>query len=345
MLHGFEIGFNKPLNVFLKHLCPRYSNHNTTGMRRQTTSHILMIRPVRFAFNEETAANNAFQQQDGRLRPLEIRRKAVQEFNALVEKLRAAGVQVLVVNDTPKPPKPDAVFPNNWITFHQEELVFTYPMFAPSRRLERRRAVLKAVLEQDFRVRMHLPVEYSEADNRFLEGTGSIIFDHVHQLAYACLSPRTDAGLLNDLCKVLLYTPVVFHAQDGEGRDIYHTNVMMAMGETFVVICMDAVRDAAEKQMLLDRFSATQKEVVAISLDQMNAFAGNMLQVRNAAGETILVMSEQAHRSLTPDQVHTLSKHTRLLHSALDTIETYGGGSARCMMAEIFLPVENGDHK
>lgn len=307
-------------------------------MRRQTTRHILMIRPANFGFNEETAANNAFQSRDERLRPEEIRKHAIREFDGFVERLRAAGVHVIVAADSAKPVKPDAVFPNNWATFHQEGFLVTYPMFAPVRRRERRRQVIDTVLREGFHSDHRVNLEFNEKFNRFLEGTGSIIFDHQHRLAYACLSPRTDADLLDELCQLLQYDKVVFHAQDGNGQDIYHTNVMMALGETFVVICLDTVRDPQERRMLEQKFRDTQKEIVEISLAQMNAFAGNMLQIRNDRDETLLVMSEQAYRALTPEQIQTLERHTRLLYSPIDTIETYGGGSARCMIAEVFLP-------
>jgi hypothetical protein len=312
-------------------------------MRQQTTSHILMVRPANFAFNEETAANNAFQSRDGKLSADEMRQKAVREFDDFVKKLRDAGVQVIVAEDSAAPAKPDAVFPNNWVTFHQEGFVVTYPMFAPTRRRERRKEVIEEILQKGFSSKNHIHLEEEESKNRFLEGTGSIIFDHQNRLAYACLSPRTDADLLENLCQKIGYQKVVFHAVDANGQEIYHTNVMMALGETFVVICLDSVRDPAERKMLEEKFRETDKEIVDITLAQMNAFAGNMLQVRNTAGETILVMSEQAYRSLTPLQIKALEKHTRLLYSPIETIETYGGGSARCMMAEIFLPLMMND--
>lgn len=307
-------------------------------MRQQTTSHILMIRPANFAFNEETAASNAFQSRDDSMNAVEMRQLAMREFDEFVKKLRDAGVDVIVAEDTPAPAKPDAVFPNNWVTFHQEGWVVTYPMFAPTRRRERREEVIGEVLDRGFAAADRIHLEGGEATGHFLEGTGSVIFDHQNRLAYACLSPRTDAALLEELCQKIGYRKVVFHAVDANGQDIYHTNVMMALGETFVVICLDSVRDAAERRMLEDKFSETGKEIVDISLEQMGAFAGNMLQVRNTDGETILVMSEQAYRSLTPAQIKTLEQHTRLLYSPIETIETYGGGSARCMMAEVFLP-------
>ncbi|TNE58943.1 MAG: amidinotransferase [Bacteroidetes bacterium] len=307
-------------------------------MRQQTTPYILMVRPVNFGFNAETAASNAFQHNDTSLSPEAIRRQAVEEFDAFVNALREAGVQVIVAQDSARPVKPDAVFPNNWVTFHQEGFLVTYPMFAPTRRRERRRQVLDTVLKEGFSSEKRINLEFNEKIDRFLEGTGSIIFDHQHRLAYACLSTRTDAALLQDLCDILDYTPVVFHSVDVHGQDIYHTNVMMAMGETFVVICLETIRDANERALVLRHFSETGKEVVEITLSQMESFAGNMLQVRTLKGEQLLVMSEQAYQSLTPEQVGRLEKHTGILYWPIPTIETYGGGSVRCMMAEVFLP-------
>lgn len=296
-----------------------------------------MVRPANFGFNEETAASNAFQSRDGRLSSEVMRDKAIAEFDAFVQRLRTAGVHVLVAQDSDTPVKPDAVFPNNWATFHQEGILITYPMFAPTRRRERSEAVLQTALDAGYHADRRVHLEDNEAAGRFLEGTGSIIFDHQHRLAYACLSPRTDAGLLDELCQILGYEKVVFHAVDANGQDIYHTNVMMAMGETFVVICLDTVRDPLERTMLEQKFRLTGKEIVSIGLEQMNRFAGNMLQVRNDRDETLLVMSEQAFQSLTPEQVQQIERHTKLLYSPIETIETYGGGSARCMMAEVFM--------
>jgi hypothetical protein len=308
-------------------------------MRRQTTAHILMVRPANFAFNEETAASNAFQSRDGKMSPQDMRTHAMAEFDGFVANLRAAGVQVIVANDSMSPAKPDAVFPNNWVTFHQEGFVVTYPMFAPTRRLERREEVIDLVLQEGFQTDARFHFEDNEARDRFLEGTGSIIFDHQHRLAYACLSPRTDSGLLEELCQKIGYQKVVFHAVDANDQDIYHTNVMMAMGESFVVICLNSVRDSAERSLLEQKFQETNKEIVDISLAQMNQFAGNMLQVKNLSGQVILVMSSTAYHALSPAQIAQLERHTQLLHSPIDTIETYGGGSARCMMAEVFLPL------
>lgn len=296
-----------------------------------------MVRPAHFGFNEETAANNAFQTDDGSLSPREVHQRALREFDAFVEKLRSVGVDVIVAEDTDAPVKPDAAFPNNWVTFHEDGRVATYPMNAPTRRLERREDILKQ-LEARFETGSRLRFEHYEEMGMYLEGTGSLILDRPNRIAYACLSPRTSEHLLDDFCTKFGYEKLVFVAVDGEGQEIYHTNVMMALGETFVVICLDTVRDKDERRRLLKKFAETGKEAVEISLGQMMAFAGNMLQVRSQDGAPYLVMSEQAFRSLRREQVEQLEKHTRLLHSPLYTIEKYGGGSARCMMAEVFLP-------
>ncbi len=313
----------------------------TINTLRQTADIILMVRPAHFGYNEQTAASNAFQRQDSRLSPAEIQKEARREFDAFVERLRAVGIEVIVAEDTGDPAKPDAVFPNNWVTFHQEGAIVTYPMFADLRRKERREDLLQALAKRfGFEERLHL--EEYEIDDRFLEGTGSMILDRPNKIAYACISDRTDPELLDEFCDRLGYEPEVFHAVDAGGKAIYHTNVMMALGETFVVICLECVPAAAERDRLLKRFAATGKEVIAITLDQVMAFAGNMLQVRNRQGDTFLVMSEQAYRSLTPAQIKAIEHHTQLLYSPLDTIETYGGGSARCMMAEVFYPGPEG---
>lgn len=303
----------------------------------QTTSNILMVRPAHFSFNEETAGSNAFQSNDATQPATEISQKAVAEFDAFVERLRLAGVNVIVVQDTDKPVKPDAVFPNNWVTFHEDGKIVTYPMYATVRRLERREDILKNI-QSEYRVEKKIHLEEYENIGQYLEGTGSMIFDRTNKIAYACLSPRTNLVLLKRFCKLTGYEPVAFHAVDGEGKEIYHTNVMMALGETFVVICLETVEDDEEAAELLQKFAETHKEIIEITMEQMMAFAGNMLQVRNAAGDTYLVMSEQAYRSLTETQVQQIQKHTNILFSPIPTIETFGGGSVRCMMAEVFLP-------
>jgi len=303
---------------------------------KQITSHILMVRPAHFGYNEQTAGNNAFQTQDGSLSSREISAKALEEFDAFVALLRGQGIDVIVAEDTPSPQKPDAVFPNNWVTFHQDGRVATYPMNAPLRRLERREDVLEQ-LAQRFVVNERLHFEHYEEVDKYLEGTGSLILDRPNRLAYACLSPRTDEGLLEEFCQTFGFEKVAFTALDAQGQEIYHTNVMMALGESFAIICLDTVRDAAEHDLLLHKLLETHKEIIEISLEQMMAFAGNMLQVRSLDGTAYLVMSEQAFRSLRPAQVAQIERHTHILPSPIYTIEKYGGGSARCMMAEVFL--------
>ncbi len=305
--------------------------------RKQTTSTLLMIRPAAFGYNPETAANNAFQQSEGAENTEAIQTQALAEFDAFVEKLREVGINVVVVEDTLDPLTPDAIFPNNWISFHSNGMVVTYPMFSPIRRHERRGDVFN-ILAKDFDIRNREDFSGNEAQNRFLEGTGSIVFDHLNRVAYACLSPRTDADLFEEFCEWADYEKVQFHATDASGQDIYHTNVMMAMGDDFVVICMDTIREEQEKAQLEYYFRETEKEIINISLQQMNKFVGNMLQVENHEGKTYLVMSEQAFKSLLPEQISHIERHTTILHSPLYTIEKYGGGSARCMIAEVFLP-------
>ena len=304
---------------------------------KQTTSHILMVRPSSFGYNEQTAGNNAFQTNDQKWSKEEVRKKAIGEFDGFAAALREKGVDVIVMQDPERPEKPDAVFPNNWVTFHEDGTVILYPMYAPLRRLERNDAFLDAIAER-FLVKRRLHLDYLEAKEIFLEGTGSLILDRKNRLAYACLSPRTNPILLDEFCKEMDYDPVLFTAVDGAGKDIYHTNVMMALGETFVVICMDSVPDPEDKALLYHRFDETGKEIIEITLDQMLRFAGNMLQVGTKSGSPLLVMSAQAYQSLRPDQIERLKKHTDLLSVPIETIETYGGGSARCMMAEVFLP-------
>ncbi len=296
-----------------------------------------MIRPAAFGYNPETAASNAFQQSEGAENKEAIQAQALAEFDGFVEKLRSVGINIVVVEDLPEPVTPDAVFPNNWISFHTNGTVVTYPMYAPTRRHERRGDVFN-ILAKDFDILHRIDFSGNEAQNRFLEGTGSIVMDRANRLAYACKSPRTDVGLLEEFCEWADYEKVQFDATDATGQDIYHTNVMMAMGDDFVVICMETIRDEQEKAQLEYYFRETEKEIIHISLEQMNKFAGNMLQVENQAGKTYLVMSEQAFKSLLPEQISHIKRHTNILHSPLYTIEKYGGGSARCMLAEVFLP-------
>jgi hypothetical protein len=303
----------------------------------QTTSHILMIRPVNFGFNAETAVNNAFQVAGADEAAQE---KAAKEFDDLVALLRQHDVDVLVVNDTPEPYTPDSIFPNNWISFHDNGTILLYPMFAVNRRQERKPQVLQQIKDQ-FAVQNTIDLSSYEQDELFLEGTGSMVLDRDHQIAYACLSPRTNQQVLSDFCKKMQYRPVLFTAIDATGKAIYHTNVMMCVADRYVVICLDSISSPNERAAVENTIGKTGKELIPISIDQMNHFAGNMLQVQNKNGEKLLVMSLQAYQSLTPAQVQQLNGYNRIVYAPLTTIETNGGGSARCMMAEIFLPLRN----
>lgn len=306
---------------------------------QQLTNHIMMIRPVNFGFNDQTAANNAFQSTDEVKDANALKQIAMEEFDNMVQTLRTNGIDVLVVNDTDSPFKPDAVFPNNWISFHENGTLITYPMFAPNRRIERREDIIETIQEQ-FKVKNRYSFEFYEDEDEplFLEGTGSMIFDRVHDIVYACISQRTDAVLIDKFNVLMNTKSVVFRALDKAGKEIYHTNVMMALGEDFVVICMDSIPKEESKKELLKIFESTNKELVEISLDQMNAFAGNMLEVKNSLGKRFLCMSQTAYNALTKNQKAVLESKTTLLPLPIPNIEKYGGGSVRCMMAEIFLP-------
>lgn len=303
----------------------------------QTTSRILMIRPVNFSFNSETAVNNAFQVagQDEA-----AQQRALVEFENFVTLLKQEGVDVTVVNDTPYPFTPDSIFPNNWISFHNDGTVCLYPMYAANRRLERKPAVLDN-LSQAFEITDKIDLSGFENRNLFLEGTGSMVLDREAKIAYACLSPRTNIEVLNSFCELTGYHPVVFNAVDDKGNAIYHTNVMMCVGDSFVVIALSTISDPDERASVLKAINDTGKEVVDISIDQMNHFAGNMLQLNNRNNEKLLVMSSQAYNALTDDQRKLLSRWSKLIHSPLHTIETNGGGSARCMIAEVHLPLKS----
>ena len=300
----------------------------------QTTSHILMIRPVNFAFNAETAANNTFQV---RKDEINIQGKALKEFDEFVNVLRQNGVEVTVVEDSPEPNTPDSIFPNNWISFHGDGTVLLYPMYAPNRRAERKEHVLEEI-DKHFLVKKKIDLSYNERDNLFLEGTGSMVLDRDNRFVFACLSPRTDEKVLDEFCKNMNYEAIVFHSVDEAGQPIYHTNVMMCIADLYVVICLDSIRDTEEKNKVIAAIQKTGKEIIGINYDQLNHFAGNMLQIENGKGEKLLVMSTEAFRSLSKEQVQKLSGYNRIIHAPLNTIEVNGGGSARCMMAEIHLP-------
>lgn len=306
----------------------------------QISDTVLMVRPAHFGFNEETAASNAFQTKNSLLSNDEISRLALAEFDAFVDKLRAAGIRVLVVEDTPSPLKTDAVFPNNWITTHSDGVVITYPMYSPMRRLERRRDIIDQ-LSDSFVVTNWLRMEQHESEQVFLEGTGSMILDRTNHIVYACRSVRTDEQLLREFADGMRYRTVVFNAVDPAGLPIYHTNVMMALADTFAIICLDSITNEAEREEVIQSLQSTRKEIIPITYDQMMHYAGNMLQVRNDKGDSFLVMSQQAYQSLQPEQLAAIQHHSQILYSDLQTIEKYGGGSARCMLAEIFLPTKD----
>jgi len=359
----------------------------------QNTNQILMIRPVDFKFNAQTAVNNKFQQADEephsapaaanaatesrnvaatedktatelgnvsgtegttakesenaaaadgslaadqRVATTEVQQKALKEFDDFVTLLRKKGVDVTVIDDTLEPETPDSIFPNNWISFHDGFQIFLYPMFSENRRLERRQDIIDT-LDKTFVIDRITDMSTSEERGVYLEGTGSMVLDRENEIVYACLSVRTHQEALKYFCEKTYFTPVTFHAVDGDGFPIYHTNVMMCVADNFVVICLESIKNEDEKAILLRSFEENGKEVIEISLDQMNHFAGNMLQVLNANDEPLLTMSEQAYLSLNQEQITALEQYNELIYSPLYTIEKNGGGSARCMLAEIHL--------
>lgn len=308
---------------------------------QQTTNTILMVRPINFRMNEQTAVNNYYQKVLDTLLPATVNAKAQTEFDAYVDKLRSVGVNVVVVSDTDEFDTPDALFPNNWISFHQDGTVAMYPMFAKNRRMERREDVLEQLEAEGFRIDSVVDYTSAEQSGFYLEGTGSLLLDRVNNKAYCALSPRADEDLFIEFCEDFEYTPVVFTANqtvDGERKEIYHTNVMMCLAETFAVICLDSIDDKKERKNLLKNLKEDGKQVINITEEQVHNFAGNMLQVRGAKDERFLVMSQAAFDSLTQQQIAQIENHCKIISSSLGTIEACGGGSARCMMAEVFLP-------
>ena len=302
-----------------------------------------MIRPVAFRMNEQTAINNYYQKVLDGLSPETVNAKAQQEFDTFVTKLRKVGVNVTVVKDTLEPNTPDSIFPNNWISFHENGDVALYPMFAENRRAERREDILDILEDEGFKINQIVDYTSAEEDDVFLEGTGSLLLDRENGKAYCALSPRADEEVMIEFCEDFELTPVIFEAfqtVNGERKLIYHTNVMMCMGDTFVVICADCIDDKKERKMVLDSLRGDDKEIILITEEQVNNFAGNMLEVKGKNDERFVVMSESAYKSLTKKQITQLEAHVEIIHSSLDTIEACGGGSARCMMAEIFLPKE-----
>ncbi|MGB1169034.1 MAG: citrulline utilization hydrolase CtlX [Flavobacteriaceae bacterium] len=311
---------------------------------QQTTNSILMIRPINFRMNEQTAVNNYYQKVLSNMLPDSVNINAQLEFDNYVNKLKSYGVEVIVISDVEDSDTPDSIFPNNWISFHENGTVGIYPMFAENRRHERREDILDQLEEKGFVIKNS--VDYTSAENEgiFLEGTGSLLLDRVNRKAYCALSPRADEDLCIEFCEDFEYTPVVFSSfqtVNDKRKAIYHTNVMMCLAETFAVICLESIDDKKERKNVLKHLKEDGKKIIEISEDQVNHFAGNMLQVRGTDDELFLVMSQAAHNSLNQSQLSQIQNHCKIISSPLDTIEACGGGSARCMMAEIFLPKVN----
>ena len=300
-----------------------------------------MIRPVSFRMNEQTAVNNYYQKVLESVTPETVQFKALLEFDGFVEKLQAIGVNVIVISDTKDTDTPDSIFPNNWISFHENGDVALYPMFAENRRLERREDILETLEDLGYQINNVVDYTSAEEEKIYLEGTGSLLLDRVNGKAYCALSPRADEDLLIEFCEDFEFTPVSFVANQtlNEKRvPIYHTNVMMCLGEKFSVICLDSIDDKKERKEVVKHLKEDRKEIIAITEEQVNNFAGNMLQVLGNNEVRYIVMSNSAYESLNKQQINQLEKHGKILYSSLDTIEACGGGSARCMMAEVFLP-------
>ncbi|HEY0681384.1 MAG TPA: arginine deiminase-related protein [Steroidobacter sp.] len=308
---------------------------------RQTAADVMMIRPVAFAGNPQTQPSNSFQQldSDGGTIDAASQAAALREFDALVGALRQAGVNVHVFDDTPEPHTPDSIFPNNWVSFHADGTVVLYPMLAENRRLERRLDLLEALsAKHGFYTSRVIDLTRHEHTGRYLEGTGSLVLDRIHRVAYACVSPRTDLDVLGDFAQQLDYDIVAFEALDAAGAPIYHTNVLMSVGERFAAVCLNAIRED-EREGVVNQLRGTGRAIVELSLDQMNAFAGNMLELASSLTGSVVAMSQRARDALTAEQRATLEASSGpIVTAAIPTIERLGGGSVRCMLAELHLP-------
>jgi len=307
----------------------------------QATNHILMIRPVAFRMNEQTAVNNYYQKVLENVLPKTVQAKALAEFDAFVSKLQNVGIQVTVIDDTLEPNTPDSIFPNNWISFHHNGNIGIYPMFAENRRLERRMDVLDILEQKGFEIKNVIDYTSAEDENLFLEGTGSLVLDRVNRKAYCAISPRADEDLLIEFCEDFEYLPVIFKAYqtvDQERVAIYHTNVMMCIAPKFAVVCLDCIDNKKARKNFISHLKQGGKEIIAITEDQVNNFAGNMLSLYNNEGKEYIIMSESAYKCLTKNQIISIEKYATILYSNADTIEACGGGSVRCMMAEVYLP-------
>lgn len=303
-------------------------------MKEQITSSIIMVRPKNFGFNAETAVNNSFQKVDENLNANQIAEKAIVEFDTMVDKLRSKGIEVIVWEDSDKPPKPDAVFPNNWFTTHVDNSIVTFPMYSEVRRKERREDLIDSLSSKATK---RYSFEYYEEDEKYLEGTGSMILDRTNRIIYACLSDRTSIEVLEKFSILKEFRKIYFTAEDQNGDPIYHTNIMMAVGEKFAAICFDCITDEDERKEVRSSLLKTEKEIVELTYDQIQSFAGNMIQVKNKNEERFIIMSQQALSSLRTKQMNKLEQHGEILPVEIPTIERSGGGSARCMIAENFL--------
>ena len=300
---------------------------------------VMMIRPNDFGYNPETADSNSFQQAEGKEDIREIRRRALDEFNGFIATLKAAGVEVLEFNSADGVSPPDAVFPNNWVSFHPDGKVIIYPMMAESRRLERRMDIVTALEKQCFfEVTEIIDLTHYELEELYLEGTGSLVFDYQHGMLFANQSPRTNPKLVYKVSELLGYRPFLFEAVDDLGQDIYHTNVMMCIAENYAVVCLDAIANVHERNTLQQLLSDSGHDIINITRKQMNHFAGNMMELKNSKKQSVLAMSQSAFDSLNKEQIETIKQYSSIVSSSIDTIEKYGGGSARCMMAGIHLP-------
>ena len=306
--------------------------------KTQTTRNLFMVRPAHFGPNAQTAASNAFQQ-PGEHPSTSVESAALTEFDGMVRSLRAAGVNLIVIDDTETPVKPDAVFPNNWVTTHANGDVFLFPLEAPNRRAERRMDIVAAfTAEHGFAVGRVTDLSGHESEDRYLEGTGSMVLDRIHRVAYATRSTRTHPEPLRAFALEAGYEACTFDTLDDGGRPIYHTNVMMAIGERFVVICGAAIADSRQRAAVMQRLVGTGRRIIDITMEQMAAFAGNLLEIRRTQDEPLIVLSQTAHNVLTDRQRTLLQDFGKLLPVSINTIERVGGGSVRCMLAEIFLP-------
>ncbi|MDR1553557.1 MAG: amidinotransferase [Prevotellaceae bacterium] len=298
----------------------------------QSTNTLLLVRPTNFGFNTQTAVNNSFQT---KTEDSDLQKHALKEFDKLIETLIAAKVNPIVVNDEPQSKLPDSVFPNNWFSTHSDGSLCLYPMFAENRRLERKDSIIN-MLKDNFKVKNIFDFTHYEQQNKFLEGTGSIVLDRINRIAYACLSPRTDEKILDDFCEKLQFKKCCFRALF-DNKEIYHTNVMLSVADKYSIICTKSITDSNELNNVVENLFTTDKEIIEISIEQMQHFAGNMLQISNSDGEKFLAMSYQAYKSLNAGQIRKIERYNNILHSDIKTIETAGGGSLRCMMAEIFF--------